>query len=91
MHRGELHLNGEELTSLVSNIRFDNNPFLGEKFHSAVENIQLESNQIFVSEEELEYLLDEIGGRSEEDLVLLRKELSETLIKIRGQMESCGT
>ena len=69
MQRGILVLSKEELEEIVKYINLD-------KFNLARQNIQ-DENKVFVNEEELENILDEIGYMKSEGNGILRSLLDK--------------
>ena len=69
MQRGILVLSKEELEEIVKYINLD-------KFNLARQNIQ-DENKVFVNEEELENILDEIGYMKSEGNAILRSLLDK--------------
>jgi hypothetical protein len=76
MNRGVLILNKRELEELVLHVNL-------EKLTIALENIS-EENRIFLNEDELESILDEIGGITDTDSINNTKEkISALLLSFR--------
>jgi uncharacterized protein (DUF1778 family) len=82
MQRGVLTLNKEEFNQLISKLDINRfaNTLLYEKLNSALENIT-DNIQIFLSEDEIEMILDEVGLPFSDDPVL-----NNALQKIRVLM-----
>ena len=72
MNRGTLILTNQELQDLHSYVNF-------EKLNIALENIR-EENRVFLNEDELESILDEIGGITDIDSIKNIKEKISTLL-----------
>jgi hypothetical protein len=76
MQRGVLILTKEELEEIVKHVDI-------RMLHIAFENIQ-EENKIFVNEEDLESILDQIGIQSDNEMLnTVRKKVSELLRSFR--------
>ena len=88
MNRGVITLTKEELLALCKVYDFTNEEYkqLGVKLRAGLGGIQ-ESNDIFVSQDELEFILDEVGFVSPtEDPVLnaLTTKITEAISKLEG-------
>ncbi len=77
MQRGTLVLTKEELIELVKHVEF-------EKLNIALNDIK-DENRIFINEEELESILDEIGINNENSIIQnISKKLSDLLLSFRN-------
>jgi hypothetical protein len=77
MNRGIIELKKDELEELTKFVRL-------EKFDLAKENMK-ETNRIFVNEEELESIMDEIGAIFDNEILTeVKSKISETLLRFRN-------
>lgn len=89
MQRGILELTKEELNTLSLNFNLENcqNSLICNKIKDSLSQIQ-DNNRIFVSEEELETILDEVGFVGDTEDVALKNtmtKISTLLYQFRQQ------